>query len=165
VLYYRTFFQPTDFVNPTGARTATEHFSTDRLCEPNGGGCCNRTFFQPTDCVNQTGVGATKHFQPTDFVDQTGRVLLPQPTDCFDRSGRALRLNLFFNPPIHDTPDLTLTQKFQPTDFWIRNGVGAANQNFLPTDQLICGPNRSGCCYPKKISTDRPICGPNGSPY
>jgi hypothetical protein len=122
VLYYRTFFQPTDFVNPTGARTATEHFSTDRLCEPNGGGCCNRTFFQPTDCVNQTGAGATKHFQPTDFVDQTGRVLLPQPTDCFDRSGRALRLNLFFNPPIHDTPDLTLTQNFNRPIFGSETG-------------------------------------------
>jgi hypothetical protein len=71
-----------------------------------------------------------------------------------DQTGADAATEHFFNRPILCGPNGSgcCYPKFQPTDFWIRNGVGTANQNFYqPTNQFV-----DRCCYPKKNYFYRP---------
>jgi hypothetical protein len=71
-----------------------------------------------------------------------------------DQTGADAATEHFFNRPILCGPNGSgcCYPKFQPTDFWIRNGVGTANQKFYqPTNQFV-----DRCCYPKKNYFYRP---------
>ena len=149
IFCYQTFFQPTDLVNQMGVGAILPHiFSTDQFCEPNGGAYCYQTFFnQPIVWTKQGQVLQPNIFSTNQFCESNeGRCYQTFSTNRFcgpNRAGAATATNRlfgqigagaaaqpFFQPTDSWYPWFNPHPKCQPTNFWIQNRVGTANQNF-----------------------------------